>query len=73
MINNIMLGGIVLLIILISIGFIKYLYQKHSNAQLSKSLFVVIAAIYALLIICSIAYLIFEHPVLSYFHHSFIL
>lgn len=71
MINNIMLGGIVLLIILISIGVIKYLYQKHSHAELSKSLFVIIAVIYVLLIICSLAYLIFEHPVLSYFHHSF--
>lgn len=69
--NNLMLGAIVLLIILISIFLMKYLYQKHNNAELSKSLFIIITVIYIFLIICSIAYLIYEHPLLSYFHYSF--
>lgn len=72
MTNFLMLGTIVLLMIFISVFLIKYLHQKHRTEELSRSLFIVILIIYTLLIICSIAYLIVEHPVLSYFHHSFI-
>jgi hypothetical protein len=70
--NILFLGSIISLIVFISIFLIRFLYHKHRNNIVSKNLFIIILSIYFIMISFSVAYLVSDHPMISYFHHSFL-